>query len=296
MAEVRSLGYVVVEATDLDAWKAYACDLLGLQAVVDTPDRLLLRLDEKAYRVDIRRGDTDAVSSIGWEVKGQRELDELAKSLESNGYSVKRADSEAAGLRRVSGLVEFDDPEGQRLELFWGLQEATDRFASPTGARFVTGAGGMGHIFQFVHDNDAYDKLYFDVLGFKLSDYIDFGPGMSGTFTHCNERHHSFAWAPAPFMPPGVGHLMFEVDELDFVGRAWSKSQQGAAPIMMQFGKHTNDEMLSFYSKTPSGFQVEYGYGGKLIDDATWTPSRYNAPSYWGHEFTEHRDPNEPDV
>ena len=221
MAEVRSLGYVVVEATDLDAWKAYACDLLGLQAVVDTPDRLLLRLDEKAYRVDIRRGDTDAVSAIGWEVKGQRELDELAKSLESNGYSVKRADSEAAELRRVSGLVEFDDPEGQRLELFWGLQEATDRFASPTGARFVTGAGGMGHIFQFVHDNDAYDKLYFDVLGFKLSDYIDFGPGMSGTFTHCNERHHSFAWAPAPFMPPGVGHLMFEVDELDFVGRAW---------------------------------------------------------------------------
>ncbi|MFD4605005.1 hypothetical protein ACFWPQ_44195 [Streptomyces sp. NPDC058464] len=38
-------------------------------------------------------------------------------------------------------------------------------------------------------------------------------------------------------------------------------------------GDEENDEMLSFYSKTPSGFQVEYGYGGKLIDDSVWTPA-----------------------
>lgn len=293
MAEVIGLGYALVEARDLDAWKKFACDLLGLQAVTDTADRLVLRLDDKSYRLDIRRGDADAVTVLGWEVKGPKELEELAQRLESNGYAIKRADADQVRERKVSGLVQFDDPEGLRLELFYGLQKDRERFVSPTGARFVTGVGGLGHAFQMVRDNDAYTTLYLDLLGLKLSDYIDFAPGMYGTFTHANPRHHSFAWAPIPFAPQGVGHLMFEVDELDIVGRAWDKVQAGAAPIASTFGKHTNDEMLSFYVKTPSGFQIEYGFGGKLIDDATWSPARYDVPSYWGHKRT---DPDEPDV
>jgi 2,3-dihydroxybiphenyl 1,2-dioxygenase len=293
MAEVVGLGYAIVEARDLGAWKEFACDLLGLQAVEATEERLLLRMDDKAYRLDVRHGEGDAVTVLGWEVTGPKELEELAASLESNGFAVKRGDAALARERQVSGIVAFDDPEGQKLELFYGLKKDRDRFVSPTGARFVTGAGGLGHAFQMVRDNDAYNKLYLDLLGFRLSDYIDFGPDMYGTFTHANERHHSFAWAPIPTAPPGVGHLMFEVDELDFVGRAWDKVQAGAAPIASTFGKHSNDEMLSFYVKTPSGFQIEYGFGGKIIDEATWTPSRYDVPSYWGHKRT---DPNEPDV
>ena len=70
MAAVRSLGYAIVSATDLDAWKEFAADLLGLQVVEHTADRLLLRMDEKAYRLDVRRSDTDEVSVLGWEVAG----------------------------------------------------------------------------------------------------------------------------------------------------------------------------------------------------------------------------------
>ncbi|MFJ6660321.1 VOC family protein [Streptomyces sp. NPDC091377] len=292
MAEVIGLGYVIVEARDLGAWKAFASDLLGLEAAVETPDRLRLRMDDKTYRLDIRRGDTDGVTAIGWEVRGPEELEEIAARLESDGYSVERAAEDAVKARQVSGLVEFDDPGGQRLELFWGLLEANERFVSPTGARFVTGRGGMGHVFQFTAEDAAHRRLYQDLLGFRLSDVIEFAPGMTGTFLHANERHHSFAFASLPALS-GVGHLMFEVTELDLVGRAWDKVLAGAAPVAASFGKHTNDEMLSFYVKTPSGFQVEYGYGGKLIDDATWAPARYDAASYWGH----HRaDPSEPDV
>ncbi|HEX3959657.1 MAG TPA: VOC family protein [Trebonia sp.] len=293
MAKVTGLGYAIIGATDLDAWKSFACDLLGLQAVEHTPERLLLRADERAYRLDIRRAATDGVTALGWEVKGPGELAELAASLESNGYSVKHGDAVARQVRRVSGLFEVDDPDGQRLEIFWGMGQPVQRFVSPTGARFVTGAGGMGHAFQMVSDVKAYSALYQDILGFELSDFIDFAPGMSGTFLHANQRHHSFAFADFPGFPVGVGHFMFEVDDLDLVGRAFDKVRDGAAPVTATFGKHTNDEMLSFYVTTPSGFELEYGYGGKLIDDATWTPSRYDSASYWGHLRS---NPNEPDV
>ena len=50
-------------------------------------------------------------------------------------------------------------------------------------------------------------------------------------------------------------------------------------------GRHTNDWMTSFYSHTPSGFFVEYGWGGRVIDPATWQPHEtFDGPSFWGHE------------
>lgn len=284
MAEVRALGYVVIAATDLDAWEKFGAGLLGLQVAERTEDRLLLRADEKAYRLDVRKADEDRVTTLGWEVAGEKELEELAVRLEGAGYAVKRwGQADARSVRRVSGLVSFLDPEGVEVELVYGFAEDKGAFVSPTGARFVTGTGGLGHVFQLVDDEAAYSTLYFDLLGFKLSDYIDFGP-LQGIFTHCNSRHHSYAFAAIPNAPKGVGHIMFEVDDIDFVGRAYDKVLEGAAPLAMTFGRHSNDRMQSFYVSTPSGFQVEYGYGGLIIDESTWLPPRYDVPSFWGHK------------
>lgn len=293
MASVVGLGYTLVSATDLTAWREFAVDLLGLQIAEENQDRLLLRMDQQAYRIDIRRGASDRVTTLGWEVTGQRELDQLAAALEAAGFAVTSGKDDECRERMVSGLIRFEDPEGTTAEIFYGLKKERGPFISPTGARFKTGAQGLGHAFQMVDDEEAYRALYQDVLGFRLSDFIDFAPGLAGTFLHCGRRHHSFAYAPFPRGPRGVGHLMFEVDDLDVVGRAWDKVVAGAAPVALTFGRHTNDEMISFYAVSPSGFQVEYGFGGREIDDATFRPSRYDRASYWGHVRT---DPTEPDV
>lgn len=284
MAEVRSLGYVLVTAGDLDAWEKFGTDLLGLQIAERTADRLRLRNDEKLYRLEINRGEGEGVTTLGWEVKGHDELNELITNLEANGYAVTRESSDLARERGVFELASFNDPDGLRLELFVAQMSDKRKFASPTGANFFTGEGGLGHVFQLVNEEEPYRKLYLDILGFKLSDYIDFGP-IYGTFTHCNPRHHSFAFAPVPNAPKGIGHIMFEVDDIDLVGRAYDKVlKEKAAPLAMSLGRHSNDQMISFYVNSPSGFQIEYGYGGLLIDDNDWTPRRYDVPGFWGHE------------
>ncbi|WP_033292447.1 VOC family protein [Amycolatopsis jejuensis] len=288
-ASVRSLGYAIVAAPDLTAWKEFAADLLGLQVAESSADRLLLRMDEKAYRLDIRKADHGGVTAIGWETAGPAELDEIAARLDAAGYPVTREDPKLAQERQVAALVSVEDPDGQRIELYYGAQNDKTPFASPIGARFVTGTGGFGHGFQMVNDPEAYQRFYFELLGFRLSDTIAMGP-VELTFAHCNPRHHSFAWGSVPNAPRGVAHLMFEVDDIDFVGRAWDRVQAGAAPVAWTFGRHSNDKMISFYAVSPSGFQVEYGYGGLLIDDATWTPSRHDVASHWGHVPT---DPND---
>jgi 3,4-dihydroxy-9,10-secoandrosta-1,3,5(10)-triene-9,17-dione 4,5-dioxygenase len=291
-ASVVALGYVVAEATDLGQWETFASDLLGVGVAEKTDDRLLLRIDQKTYRMDVRKSERNQVTVVGWEVLGAAELAELSEAVQKAGFEVTPGTREEIDERKVIDLVKFTDPEGLSLELFYGLKKDKDRFVSPTGASFVTGEHGLGHVFQIVRDPEKYNHLYRDVLGFRLSDEVDFGPDKSGVFLHCNGRHHSFAFAPIP-VKPGVGHLMIEVDDLDLVGRAWDKVLDGAAPISSTFGKHSNDEMISFYVRTPSNFQLEYGYGGLVIDPENHRPSRLDTSNFWGHKRT---DPGEPDV
>ena len=59
------------------------------------------------------------------------------------------------------------------------------------------------------------------------------------------------------------------------------------APISASLGRHVNDEMLSFYLRSPSGFDIEFGWGGLLVDDdATWLSRESTAVSRWGHAFS----------
>lgn len=284
MPEVRSLGYVVISAGDLDAWETFATELVGLQVAERTEDRLRLRNDQAWYRLDVQRGDAEGVTTLGWEVSGPAELVEFAKILESAGYDVTEESADVARDRGAMGVISFTDPDGLRVELFYGQKVDKRKFVSPTGAEFVTGEGGLGHVFQLVNDEEKFRQLYLELLGFKLSDYIEFGP-IFGTFTHCNPRHHSFAFAAVPNAPKGIGHIMFEVEDIDTVGRAYDKVvKEGIAPLAISFGRHSNDQMMSFYVNSPSGFQIEYGTGGLLIDDSTWRPSRFDVPNFWGHE------------
>ena len=292
----NSLGSAIIDTTDLEAGEELGAGLLGLQVAVKTADRLEFRADEKEYRLVVNKADRDGVSVLGWEVGGAAELAELSARVEAAGYAVKQLDREAVKARRITAGAMFTDPDGLvDIELHYGLREATGRFVSPAGATFVTGKGGLGHVFQSVVDWEAYNHLYFEVLGFKLSDHIEREVGgevFDLTFTHCNERHHSFAFASLPNVGSAIGHLMLEVDELDIIGRAWDQVlEEDAAPILSTLGKHTNDKMVSFYVRTPSNFGLEFGTGGITIDEETWTPTRYSDAHYWGHSRVVPVDP-----
>ncbi len=43
--------------------------------------------------------------------------------------------------------------------------------------------------------------------------------------------------------------------------------------------------MTSFYARTPDGDMIEYGWGGRAIDPATWqAEEQKHGPSMWGHD------------
>lgn len=195
------------------------------------------------------------------------------------GIDVVRGDAEACLARGVLGLLCFDDPAGIALELFYGRMAPTEPFVSPIGTKFVTGPLGLGHVVFRVPNYDATLKFYREVLGFRITD-VWRGDSGSAVFMHCNSRHHSLALRDGVTSPELI-HFMVEVDSVDSVGLA---SDRGDDLISRTMGRHFNDQMLSCYFKTPSGFEVEYGTGGRLVNDDNWLVGQIDQPSGWGHK------------
>ena len=79
-------------------------------------------------------------------------------------------------------------------------------------------------------------------------------------------------------------HFMLETDTLDDVGLAFDAATNTETPPATTIGKHMNDHMVSFYVTTPSGFEIEYGWNGRLIDDSTWQVVRHVSGDIWGHK------------
>jgi 2,3-dihydroxybiphenyl 1,2-dioxygenase len=285
MSGIRTLGYIVVQGP-IEEWASFATDVLGAQVARRTADELRLRTDERSWRVAIESGPPAGPGSLvalGFEVESAGALNELAESLTAYGIDV-RVDDELARHRQVRSLIVFSDGDGHQLEAYYGHEIDHSPFVSPRGVDFVTGDLGVGHAFLFSGAPDKVVEFFTQRLGFRLSDTIDLGIA-EGVFLHCNPRHHSIAVAEIPGIPVGLGHLMLEVGSLEAVGLALDIATERGDQIQMSIGKHTNDHVTSFYVTSPSGFQVEYGWNGLLIDDSEWTVGHHMAPSIWGHKF-----------
>jgi 3,4-dihydroxy-9,10-secoandrosta-1,3,5(10)-triene-9,17-dione 4,5-dioxygenase len=252
-----------------------------------------LRMDDFPARLVITAGERERLLASGWEVPGDSDLAGVGRALEEAGVAVKAGTAAELAERRVAQLLRFDDPAGNALEVFSGAALEHRPAVSPYGNRFVTGFLGLGHVVLPVSDDESALRFYTGVLGFRLRDSMRMAPELFGRpagpplwmrFLGCNPRHHSLALAPFP-APAGIVHLMIEVAALDDVGRAMDRCARRGAPASATLGRHANDLMVSFYVRTPGGFDIEYGTDGRLVDDATWVSQETTAISLWGHQW-----------
>jgi 2,3-dihydroxybiphenyl 1,2-dioxygenase len=286
---VRQLGYLGLAASELAAWESFARDILGLQVAREN-GVLYLRMDDHQYRFALHHGSQDDLAYVGWEVADERALQQMVSRLEKAGIAIERGSRAQAQARKVEALVTLRDPSGMATELFYGpLINVREPFV-PTRAisGFDAGRLGLGHIVVAVADFERSVTFYRDLLGMKTSDLIEFTMRSTGAhaklaFMHCNPRHHSLAFGAVP-APKRLLHFMVQARSLDDVGATLALCEERGVPLAASLGRHTNDRMVSFYMRSPSGFEIEYGWGAIEIDDATWQVQTYKAPSLWGHK------------
>jgi 3,4-dihydroxy-9,10-secoandrosta-1,3,5(10)-triene-9,17-dione 4,5-dioxygenase len=293
MADIKSLGYIKIQTSDIDRWRSFAFDVLGFaQGSGPDPDALYLRMDERPARIIVVPGDTDQVVHVGWEVRDGLALQRVRETLERGGVAVKPLSVEEADARRVEDVIAFTDPTGTTTEVFFGPALDHSPVVTPFGGTFVTGAQGLGHVVLPTMDPVGAFAFYTEMLGFlprgamRLPAPPEFGP-LRIRFFGVNERHHTMALCPAPHGgAPGLVHIMVEVDSLDAVGRALDRVAQQGFSLSSTLGRHTNDKMVSFYVRAPGGWDIEFGTDGMKVDETYYTAEEITADSYWGHDWS----------
>jgi 3-methylcatechol 2,3-dioxygenase len=288
MIMTTRLGYIGIAASDLGAWESFARDVcgFGVEAVDGT---LVCRLDERARRIVVVPEGGDDLAFAGFEVDTDAELDQRVAGLRNAGVAVSAGSDAEAALRGVTRFFRFTDPNGAPFELAVGARAAGVAFSSPLVPNgFVTGDGGLGHIVLATTERPASERFCVDFLGAALSDHITDQAGplrITVGFLHLNPRHHSIAYAGLPMvLPKRLNHFMVEAASLEDVGLAYDRARAAGVPISRTLGQHPNDRMVSFYCRTPCGFDLEFGWGGLRIEAAPWTPGRYERFSTWGHQ------------
>ena len=249
------------------------------------PGALYLRMDDFPARLVIVPGERERL--LGQRLGGGRRAGAGRGRAGPGGGRRRGQGRHAPPSSPTAGsaqLLRCDDPAGNRLEFFCGAALEHHPALSPYGNRFVTGDQGLGHVVLPVTDDDAARCASTpDVLGFRLRDSMRMAPELFGLppsgpplwmrFLGCGPRHHCSRW-PRSRAAAGIVHLMIEVATLDDVGRAMDRCARRGAPVSATLGRHANDLMVSFYVRTPSGFDIEYGTDGRGSTTRTWVSRR----------------------
>jgi 3,4-dihydroxy-9,10-secoandrosta-1,3,5(10)-triene-9,17-dione 4,5-dioxygenase len=289
---VFGLGYVRVQGADLGEWRRFAEEVVGLMPVEDGEGRLFLRMDDWVARILVEADSPEASTGvsrvpgigIGWECRSEEAWASARRAVEDAGIVT----GDGTGLTPwCRDWFFFTDPSGFRCELFYGgRRDPATQYVSPRGVRFVTDDQGMGHVTLFADECAKSVDFYSKALGFqvregKLSD----DGALRAVFMSPNSREHSLALLATTDISR-VGHVLLEVDDLDAVGRAMDRCLDGLAPMTVSIGRHWNDQMVSFYLRTPSGFDIEYGFGGRRVSPEDWSRGEQGGSgltSTWGH-------------
>ncbi|MDF0546151.1 VOC family protein [Sphingobium sp. H39-3-25] len=282
---ISNLGYLAFNVSNPERWRVLLEDVFGLELVPQSSEALDFRMDAHHHRLSLYAAPTDSLRAMGWEVKSLTALDALAKRLTDLGIRTEAGSAALCSERKVKALYSYTDPHLKaNCEIFYGPLVSNTPFSPRYGmSGFKTDDMGLGHIVYWVEDIKAALDFYREVMGFEVSDYISWD-GNDAVFLHCNRRHHSLALlAESPGCPAGtLMHIMLETNSIDDVGYAYDRIRDRQFPVKLEPGKHSNDHMQSFYIETPSGFWLEFGTGGREIDE-NWDVKIYDAPMLWGH-------------
>ena len=254
----------------------------------DSRSTTYLRMDEHHHRIELRNGGSDNLEVIGWEVPDAATLHAVAQRLETRacGCGAARATRRTTprgradrvrGPRGIRTRSTTGSPQPEAVPAVAGDQRFQDREHGPRPPGRPSARPGSK--LQVLHG----------LLGFRVSDVVGPAGNPMGVFLHCNPRHHSIALFGAGGAHKRINHFMLECNSLDDVGSARDTARRQGTPIVIDLGRHMNDHIVSFYVANPSQFAIEYGWGGRTIDESCWQVGRYDSvESIWGHpELTE---------
>ena len=125
----------------------------------------------------------------------------------------------------------------------------------------------LSHILLFTADVPAALAFYEEVLGLRLSDWLE----DRMCFLRCSADHHSLAITHAPHA--GLNHVSFEMRGIDEYMRGTGRMvRHGHSPLWGP-GRHSSGDNVYSYFAGPDDFVVEYTTAlEQIADEDAWVP------------------------
>ena len=130
MFELRKIGHVVLNVTDLEASVSFYTEVLGLKISDRYPDTMVpggmifMRCNTDHHGVALvggaKKADRTSLNHFAFEVGSPDEVFRARAWLRQHGVPIVFEGRRRAGCQLA---VEFQDPDGNNLEIYWGLDQ-----------------------------------------------------------------------------------------------------------------------------------------------------------------------------
>ncbi len=275
--KVARLAHVGFRARDLDKQAEFYTDRWGLDAIDQASDEVFLRADGPDHHIlTLHASEDTGLDHLALEVAESDDIDRAADILSAQGLEIVTPPTQELepGVRKA---IRFKDPDGNVVELVWGVDQVRDAYGSRDVKPTV-----LNHVVLNTANRRTLEQFYGGTLGFKLSDTLaDFM-----TFWRCNANHHSIAIAS----PPGgqgahaaLNHAAFEVrDWQDLMKAVFFMGEHGVRRRWGP-GRHLAGNNLFSYYFDPEGNVVEYTAEVEQITSDDYVPPvRPMIADQWG--------------
>jgi catechol 2,3-dioxygenase-like lactoylglutathione lyase family enzyme len=266
---ITHLRQVSLGVPKLAAARDFYEDQWQLEVVAADDDRVYLgTASAESYSLRLRAAEQSRIDLIAFAVRQPAEVDAIADRV------ARRPDAllvSASAQRQEPGggyAARFLDCDGRAIEVSAGLEPRSFEPAMATESRPVA----VSHIVLNTPDIQRSRRFYEEVLGFKVSDWVE----DYFCFLRTGPTHHIIAFTSAPHA--SLNHVAFEVLGVDEFMRATGRMIRGGHQLVWGPGRHgVGDNTFSYFQDPTSGFVMEYTTALQVIDESVWAPQVHAA-------------------
>ena len=242
--QIAKIGYAGFNTPDIEAMLTYYTKVIGFTLVERGGDgSAYLRGILDHHTIVLYPAQESGLRHIGFQIGGNQTLKDAAAQLRAQGIATETQTDAQPG---IAEQLQFTDPEGTTLHIYSAMEQVHDSFPE---VGIVPEK--LGHVAMAVHDAKRCADFYQQVLGFRVSDWIeDFF-----VFMRCNPDHHTMNFLQTKYQK--MHHIAFQLKDWAHVQCACDHLYNHQIPLLWGPGRHGAGHNIFTYHHNPDKEIVE---------------------------------------
>jgi 2,3-dihydroxy-p-cumate/2,3-dihydroxybenzoate 3,4-dioxygenase len=256
MTAVSKLGYITVGVTDINEAIEFYTRFVRLDVTARSGSTAFLTGGLEHHWIRIEECPAAGIKRIAYALDTEAEYLVIRDRLKATGIPVEEGGD--IHQDKVQRWLRFVDPGGMPIELYTGMVERgiAPMYSGIAMQKFLHAAWATANF-------DATTDFYQDVLGFRVSDWVE---TRAGFFRSADRYHHSLVLIRAE--RPVFNHFCIQVESLDDVMRARHNAVAAGVKLRDDLLRHAPSGSVGVYLKDEARkFSVEFCTGHPQVED-----------------------------